>query len=60
VTSVVDAGKWNHIDICCGNAERQKRVWQAYNAYLIYIRKFNSKVLSNDDVFVIGDFGVVK
>ena len=36
-----------------------KRVWQAYNAYLICIRKSNCKVLSYDDVFVIGDFGVV-
>jgi hypothetical protein len=58
VTSVEDAGKWKHIDICCGTVERQ-RVWQAYNAYLICIRKSICKVLSYDDVFVIRDFGLV-
>ena len=30
-----------------------RRVWQAYNAYLVYIRQFYSKVLSYDDVLVI-------
>jgi hypothetical protein len=41
------------------HCRERKRVWQAFNAYLIYIRKSNSKVFSYDGVFVIGDFRVV-
>jgi hypothetical protein len=36
-----------------------RKIWQAYNEYLVYIRNSDSKVLSYDDVFVIGHIGIV-
>ena len=47
-TSVVDMGKKNHTDICNGGVWKQEE-------YGRHIMKTENKVLSYEDVFVIGD-----